>query len=133
MLDAKARIDIHIRGDRDRFLQAAAWTGLSLGQVRPAADGLFAQALAADRGKLRRALRLSGCTMHIQGRRGLPVLLAFLRRRPALPLMALALVAALFLTSSLIFRVEVVSQLQRGSDPQSLQELAARMSRALQG
>ncbi|MBQ6808266.1 MAG: sporulation protein YqfD [Firmicutes bacterium] len=105
----KAVIQVEIRGDGERFLQAAAREGLALRQVQREGELLLAELLAEDSRTLRRVLRLSRCGMRIRRRSGLPFLLAFLRRRPVLPLMSLLLMGALFLFSSLIFRVEVSS------------------------
>lgn len=104
-----ARVLVEIHGDGEAFLQAAAWEKLPLGAVRREGELLLVWLCTEDLGKLRRALRLSHCHMHVRQRQGLPFLLAFLRRRPLLPLAAALLVAALCLVSSLIFRVEVSS------------------------
>ena len=85
----KAVIQVEIRGDGERFLQAAAREGLALRQVQREGELLLAELLAEDSRTLRRVLRLSRCGMRIRRRSGLPFLLAFLRRRPVLPLMSL--------------------------------------------
>lgn len=105
----KAYIQIEIHGDGERFLHAAAQEGLALRRVAREKELLLAELLAADSKKLRRALRLSHCSMRIRRRSGLPFFLAFLQQRPFLPLMALLLIVGFCLLSSLIFRVEVSS------------------------
>ena len=122
----QGQIHILVQGDGERFLHLAAVERLSLHRVVRRADGLTARVQAKDGAKLRKVLRGAHCTLRILDRRGLPFLLAFFTRRPILPLMAVCLITALFLVSSLIFRVQVTSMepLPAG-DRQQILEVAA--------
>ncbi|MDO4733192.1 MAG: sporulation protein YqfD [Bacillota bacterium] len=105
----QASIRIEIRGDGQRFLHAAAREGLPLRRVRREGPLLLAELRVKDAQKLRRALRLSRCSMRIRRRQGLPFLLAFWRRRPLLLLLPILLTLGFCLLSACIFRVEVSS------------------------
>ena len=105
----KAHIQIEISGDGEAFLQAAAWEKLPLQDVHREEGRLLVRLRVDDLAKLRRTLRLSHCSMHILRRSGWPFFLAFMRRRPLLPLSCALLIAALCLVSTLIFQVSVSS------------------------
>lgn len=122
----RGQIQILVQGDVERFLHLAAVERLALRHVIRQTNGLTARVQAKDGAKLRRVLRGAHCTLRILDRRGLPFLLAFLARRPILPLMAACLAAALFLVSSLIFQVEVTSiEPLPASDRQQILAVAA--------
>jgi len=104
----KGTVEIEIQGRfMERFLNLAFQDNVRLTGIRRQGESIFAFAELDQVRKLRLIARRSHCPFRIRRRFGMPFILAFLRKRPVLPLMAAAAIFMFFFVSSFIFTLEV--------------------------
>ncbi|NLF80770.1 MAG: sporulation protein YqfD [Clostridia bacterium] len=104
----RGAVDIEISGRfSERFLNLAFQEGIELSRIHKKETSVVARVPLDHVHQLRDIARRSHCAFRIHRRVGLPFTLAFLRRRPLLPLAAAAAVFLLSFISSFIFSIEV--------------------------
>lgn len=105
----RGELEIEISGELpQRLLNLAQRQGLIFRDIRfVSSERLRARIALADVYRLRPLMRPCRCRLRICRRIGLPFTLAFLRRRPLLPLGALLAIGLLVFVNSLIFEIEV--------------------------
>ena len=101
-------VDIEIKGRfSERFLNLAFQEGIDLRSVEHQGEKVFARVPLNDMSKLRTIAHNSRCSFHIRGRFGIPFIIAFLRSRPLLPIMAAVAIFLFVFISSFIFTLDV--------------------------
>lgn len=104
----KGAVDIEIKGRfSERFLNLAFQEGIELSRIERVGDSVFARVSLLRVHDLRAIARRSHCPFRIHGRVGLPFIVAYLKKRPFLPLMAAIAVFSFSYVSSLIFSLGV--------------------------
>ena len=102
-------VDIEIKGRfSERFLNLAFQEGIDLRGIEYQGEKILARVPLKDMSKLRIIARNSRCSFHIRGRFGLPFIVAFLRSRPLLPIMAAIAIFLFMFIYSFTFTLEVV-------------------------
>ena len=102
-------VDIEIKGRfSERFLNLAFQEGIDLRGIEYQGEKILARVPLKDMCSLRIDALNSRCTLHIRGRFGLPFIVAFLRSRPLLPIMAAIAIFLFMFISSFTFTLEVV-------------------------
>lgn len=104
-------LQIELRGQAlEQLLNAALTQGIRLRGIRRIApDRILCQLALPDLYRLRPLLRGRGVRLRVRGRYGLPFFLAFLQRRPLLPLCAVLGALLLTFCASLVSTITVTS------------------------
>ncbi|MBQ1501212.1 MAG: sporulation protein YqfD [Firmicutes bacterium] len=101
-------LEIEIKGGpAERLLDLAFQENVPLFDLHRENKVITAGVRLADIKKVRRLARRAHCLFHIRKRRGLPFIIAMMRKRPLLPVMAVLTLAAFIFISSLIFTLDV--------------------------